>query len=76
MPLTLVPGSKLGPSAAPMTSGYPAYHLFLFFGSSCNVHIHIYIYIYTHTLMYKDIGNLVPLHPCILMPQATVSWGP
>jgi hypothetical protein len=45
MSLTLVSRSKLGPFTTPATSGYPAYHLFFCFWSSCNVHIHIHIHI-------------------------------
>jgi hypothetical protein len=35
----------------------------------------IYISIFLHTLMYRDIGKLVPLHPHILAPPAAASWG-
>jgi hypothetical protein len=35
----------------------------------------MYIFIYIYTLMYKYIGKLVPLHPCVPSPLVAVSWG-
>jgi hypothetical protein len=35
----------------------------------------MYISIYLYTLIYKDIGKLESLHPCVPAPPAVASWG-
>jgi hypothetical protein len=35
----------------------------------------MYISIYLYMLIYKDIGKLVSVHPCVATPLAAASWG-
>jgi hypothetical protein len=35
----------------------------------------MYISIFLHTLMYKEIGNIMTLYPCTPTSPAVVSWG-
>jgi hypothetical protein len=45
---------------------------FLFFTFGVYV---MYISIFLHMLMYKDVGKVMFLHPCVHAPLAVVSWG-
>jgi hypothetical protein len=62
-------GTKLGPSGAATTLGYPVCCFFFAFGAYV-----MYISIFLHMLMYKDIGEVVFLHPCVHGPPAIAGW--
>jgi hypothetical protein len=66
MPLALEPRSKTWPVRCrhdPRLSRLSFFCLYV-----------MYISIFLHMLMYKDIGKLVSLHPCIPVPRAAASW--